>query len=84
MLRSRESLLVVFSGSCVERQVELWRLDKIAGMARVLERVADRAMGRVDVNVAENWLRYWIVIRFRGGLKRKMKESLREMKWEIC
>jgi len=32
-------------------------------------------VGRLDINVEENFLRYWIVMMFRGGLRRRMRES---------
>lgn len=75
VLRGRVSLVAVFSGTWAERQVELWGLDEVAGMAREAGRVEDGAVGRIDVNVEENSLRYWIVMMFRGSLRKRMEES---------
>jgi len=74
VLRGRVSLVAVFSGTWAERQAELWGLDEVARMAQEAGRVKG-AVGRVDVNVEENSLRYWIVMMFRGSLRRRMEES---------
>lgn len=75
VLRGRVSLVAVFSGTWAERQAELWGLDEIARMARETGGVGGGAVGRVDVNVEENSFRYWIVMMFRGSLRRRMEES---------
>ncbi|RPB06075.1 hypothetical protein L873DRAFT_1839550 [Choiromyces venosus 120613-1] len=71
VLRGRVSLVAVFSGTWAERQVALWGLDEVTGIVRE----EGGEVGRVDVNVEENTLRYWIVMMFRGSLRRRIEES---------
>ncbi|KAG0642172.1 ATP10 protein-domain-containing protein [Tuber brumale] len=74
VLRGRVSIVAVFSGTWAERQVGLWGLDEVAGMVREAGG-EEGVVGRMDINIEENLLRYWIVMVFRGSLRRRMEES---------
>ncbi|PWW71903.1 hypothetical protein C7212DRAFT_287108 [Tuber magnatum] len=76
VLKGRVSLVAVFSSTWAERQVELWGLDEVAGMVRGAGGGEEEGVvGRLDINVEENFLKYWIVMMFRGNLKRRIGES---------
>ncbi|CUS10627.1 unnamed protein product [Tuber aestivum] len=76
VLKGRVSLVAVFSSTWAERQVGLWGLDEIVGLVPGAGGGEEEdVVGRLDINVEENFLRYWIVMMFRGGLRRRMRES---------
>lgn len=71
-MRGWVSLVGVFSGTWAERQVADWGLDDVLG------EVGDAArgsVGRVDINVEENWIKAGLVMMFLPSIRRRLADE---------
>ncbi|KAI9700195.1 MAG: Mitochondrial ATPase complex subunit atp10 [Bogoriella megaspora] len=75
VLRGRVSVVAVYSGEWALQQVESFLgKSENEGFVKVLKENED-VVQRVDINVEENAMRYWILRMVAGGLRKRRKRE---------